>query len=137
MLLYSKNNGYPQPLPQRLRLPSGETRTDPSTFTAEDLVNAGYVEAPPPPSVDYPNELNWSGVDWLVVPPSVASTITKQNTIMAECLKKLAESDYKILKALEVGASPAPEVVAYRQQLRDLYNTVETLDPWGIVLPVL
>ena len=137
MLLYSKNNDYPQPLPQRLRLPSGETRTDPSTFTAEDLVNAGYVEAPPPPSVDYPNELNWSGVDWLVVPPSVASTITKQNTIMAECLKKLAESDYKILKALEVGASPAPEVVAYRQQLRDLYNTIGTLDPWGIVLPVL
>ena len=137
MLLYSKNNDYPQPLPQRLRLPNGETRTDPSSFTAEDLVNAGYVEAPPTPSVDYPNELNWSGVDWLVVPPSVASTITKQNTIMAECLKKLAESDYKILKALEVGASPAPEVVAYRQQLRDLYNTVETLDPWGIVLPVL
>lgn len=54
--LYSLNGGTPAPLPFRIRVPDGvgglRTRTDPASFTTEELAAAGYVaaDAPPAPS---------------------------------------------------------------------------------------
>jgi hypothetical protein len=42
MTLYSHKNQYPQPIPNRIRLPDGFTRTDSSTFTPEELT-ASYA----------------------------------------------------------------------------------------------
>ena len=42
-MLYSINNARPAPLPFRIRLSNGFTRTEPDTFTAEEIADAGYV----------------------------------------------------------------------------------------------
>lgn len=42
-MLYSINNLRPAPLPFRIQLANGFTRTDPTTFNAEELASAGYV----------------------------------------------------------------------------------------------
>ena len=42
-MLYSFNNQRPAPLPQRIRMPNGFTRTDSSTYTEEEILAAGFT----------------------------------------------------------------------------------------------
>lgn len=54
MTLYTKNGSYPQSLPYRIRLSNGLTRTEPETFTEEEIADAGYIavsDMPVPNSV--------------------------------------------------------------------------------------
>lgn len=66
MVLYSKNGQYPKPLPHRITLSNGTTRTDVSTFTAEEISDAGYVLAPDPPDLGLRQYLKWDGSNWAV-----------------------------------------------------------------------
>lgn len=67
-MLYSRNQAKPAPLPSRLRMPDGSTRTDPATFTDEEIAAAGYVLAPAKPAFDATTHaLEWEGTDWVVV----------------------------------------------------------------------
>lgn len=52
MTLYSYMGATPAPLPHRIILPDGQSRTDPATFTPDELAAAGYIAAPPPPAYD-------------------------------------------------------------------------------------
>lgn len=67
-MLYSYNNQYPKPVPFRIRLPDGRTRTDPNTFTAEELLNSGYIQVPEPPDINANQALSWDHVSlsWIV-----------------------------------------------------------------------
>ena len=53
-MLYSFNNTLPAPLPFRIWMPDGFTRTDPSSFTEDELSAAGftgpYIEPPYDPA---------------------------------------------------------------------------------------
>jgi hypothetical protein len=42
-MLYSIRQQRPAPLPFRIRLSNGFTRTEPASFTAEEIADAGYV----------------------------------------------------------------------------------------------
>ncbi|MCB1511067.1 MAG: DUF4376 domain-containing protein [Hyphomicrobiaceae bacterium] len=67
MPLYTRAGSVPAPLPYRIILADGRSRTDPATFTAPEIADAGYVEAPAKPSFDPDAEyLDWTGSDWAV-----------------------------------------------------------------------
>jgi len=66
MKVYSKNNKYPTPLPFKIILSDGSARTDPSTFTEEEIADAGYVEVPLKPHVNYPMYVDWIEGEWVV-----------------------------------------------------------------------
>lgn len=69
MTLYSHNNARPAPLPWRITLPSGFTRTDPSTFTEDEITQAGYTGPYTEPPFDpATQQLDWDGTTYLVVP---------------------------------------------------------------------
>ena len=60
MMLYSYRTCWPQVLPFRIRLSDGSTRTDPSTFTAEEIADAGYTGPYVEPAYNPETEvLNW------------------------------------------------------------------------------
>jgi len=67
--LYSLHGSRPAPLPFRIRLPSGRTRTDPSSFTAQEIAAAGldgpYEEPPYDPATQ---ALLWVGGAYLIQP---------------------------------------------------------------------
>lgn len=68
MPYYSHHGAPPAPLPFRIHLSDGRSRTDPATFTPEDLADAGYVEAPPQPQHDpATHRLEWTGDDWQAI----------------------------------------------------------------------
>lgn len=136
-MLYSKNGSYPAPLPHRITVSDGITRTDSSTFTEEEIADAGYVAVENPPESIYPNKLDWDGTTWFVREPNEREIATKWDYIRKECVRKLEETDYKVIKAVETGDLPPIEYVIYRQELRDLYNNVNNVDPWFVQFPVL
>lgn len=136
-MIYSYKGQYPAPLPHRIVLSSGQTRTDASTFTAEEILDAGYLAVEAPPVADYPNRIGWTGTHWAIREPNAYETQVQVQQIQSECERLLFETDYKVIKAVELGVSVEPAVALYRQQLRDLYNSVDTVDIWNISWPVL
>lgn len=64
--LYSYKQNYPDVLPFRIRLSSGNTRTDPETFTIEELNDAGYMPVPSPPETQEFETLSWTGTNWVI-----------------------------------------------------------------------
>jgi Phage tail assembly chaperone protein len=134
-MLYSLNGAYPAPLPNRIRLSNGNTRTKPSTFTAEEIADAGYVEVPEPPSINYPEVLDWTGTAWVVRQPNQSEIDALWIRVRAECVRLLSESDYQVIKAYEAQQPVPTEWVNYRQALRDIYNNVNNLDPYFITWP--
>lgn len=135
MSLYSHNEKYPAQLPNRLKFADGTTRTDKTTFTAQEIADAGYVAAPNPPTVDYPKRLEWTGSAWLLRDPNDQETNERWHQIRKNCTRLLAATDYKVIKAYESGTSVDSAYSTYRQALRDLYNNVNDVDPWTVEYP--
>ena len=135
MALYSKNGEYPSTLPHRIKFSDGTTKTDPSTFTDEDLVNAGYVSVDNPPTAIFPQRVVWDGTNWIVRDPNQSETDQRWDWIRSECERLLFETDYKVIKAIETNTTIDPLYVQYRQELRDLYNNVNNIDPWNFTWP--
>ena len=141
-MLYYKEGTIPNYRPKRLRLDNGLTLTE---FDDELLFSLGWKIAPEMPEITYPNQLTWNGSDWVITPPSEADIATKWESVKATCQRKLAETDYKVIKAVEMSMLNGTtleqelpiEYVQYRQALRDIYNNVGNLDPYFITWPVL
>lgn len=137
MTLYTKNGEYPKQLPHMIRLSNGKVRSDRTTFTEQEIIDAGYVQVENPPIAEYPNKLEWDdeNLQWVVRQPNDQDLMVRWGEIRRECDRLLDETDYKIIKAMEAGVSPDPVYVKYRQELRDLYNNVNDIDPWTVVFP--
>jgi hypothetical protein len=69
--LYSFNGEYPKQLPFRIRMANSFTRTDPKTFTVEEIESAGFVEAPDKPIIQDSEILTWKDNQWLIVDNSI------------------------------------------------------------------
>lgn len=138
MSLYSYNGEWPQQLPNRIILSNGRTRTDKSSFTSEEIADAGWTAVANPPMVEYPNKLDWDKVNfaWIVRPPNSVETEAQWRIVRETCVSLLEETDYKVLKAYEQGISVSVEVVNYRQGIRDIFNNVNNIDPWNVPWPV-
>ena len=65
-MLYSKNGSYPSTIPFRIVLSNGNTRTDPSSFTPEELADAGYISVPDKPGTESTQVLSWNSqtISW-------------------------------------------------------------------------
>lgn len=67
--LYSIAGSYPAPLPFRIRLSNGMTRTDPETFTPKEIEGAGYTEVQNPPEHDPETQrVDWDAGMWVIRP---------------------------------------------------------------------
>src|SRR6056300_1080392 len=134
-MLYSYNGNYPKGIPNRIVLSDGSSRTDSSTFTAEELADAGYTQVENQPEYDSRTQkIEWDteNVSWKVVDLTSEEieviTNNQWKSIRSERDALLSVTDYIILSSLERG-EPVPQVWKdYRQALRDLPQTYETVD---------
>jgi hypothetical protein len=95
MTYYSKNNEYPTDgLPFRIVLSNGSTRTDPSTFTSDEIADAGYSVAPNPPSVPAGWTLTWDGMDWSVADLRLLDELKTQKILDISVTRKQAEENF-------------------------------------------
>ena len=110
MFLVYKENTKPTEPPFRITLSDGTRRTDPSSFTKEELIDAGYKIAPPKPRI-VPLGMT---IDWDVENERWISVGTYQRPIEAndwyfvnkETLGVLLEeSNFQKMRLIESGAA--------------------------------
>lgn len=72
-MLYSYKGSYPKKLPERIRLSNGLTRTNSSTYTEEEITDAGYFAVSVPTYDPATQKLAWDGNVFNVqpIPPVV------------------------------------------------------------------
>ena len=94
--MYSHKQQYPiENLPERIRLSDGSVRTDSSTFTADEIADAGYVSVSNPPSITEKQLLNWTGTEWSIVDNTANATSKKWKEIRTERNRRITEADIK------------------------------------------
>ena len=143
--LYSLNGATPQALPNRIRLSNGLTKTDVTTFTAEEVTAAGY-EGPfnldeynpeqyvpkwnsETKSWDMEVHAQWAADNYTpTVEEETAYIREKRNYI-------LGQSDWTRLDDNGLSTSKKAEWATYRQTLRDIpqqsdFNGRETSVTW-------
>lgn len=127
-MLYTKDGAMPEPIPFRIRMPDGRTRTDPDSFTPEEILAAGYVQAPDPPAFDATTHgLEWINGDWIVValppPPAVEPRIPQMSRFE---FMGLLTTQERI--ALDTRAQSDP-IMKDALRMLDLCNHVEPSHP--------
>ena len=141
--LYSFKNMEPNVLPNRIRLSTGLTKTDPSTFTEQDLLDAGYVlVAQEYPSFDPKTQkVVWdiNIAAWTVLPLSdqeqLLYTATTATNVRQARNTELQKLDVEVIKQLETSGSVSDKLKTYRQALRDI--TLQPGFPHEVNWPVL
>lgn len=142
-MLYSKNGLYPSQIPFRIKLSNGMTRTDPSTFTPEEIADAGYITVEDPPaSIPDTQILEWTGTDWNIRDKTEQELelelARKWQEIRAQRDHMLSLLDWRFIRyqsqiRLEITPTDSIESLdTYAQELRDI--TLQT-DPYNIVWP--
>lgn len=144
---YSYKNQYPisdSELPERIRLSDGNTRTDSSTFTTDELADAGYVYVDNAPSYDSETQkITWDGSSWQVVSLTESELADIQKSLWDEIRLtrkiKIDEIEWRIFRNLSetrLGITTATdnisELDAYMQSLRDITNIS---NPHDVVWP--
>lgn len=137
MLVYSYKGQEPQPLPERIRLSTGLTRTDSSTFTDEEIADAGYTLSDPKPVIN-PNQqkVSWTTTGWVVenLTDQEIQNLRDQewSSVRNKRNELLKNTDWLVIKSTESGKPVDEEIVNYRQALRDI--TIQD-DPFNIIWP--
>jgi hypothetical protein len=145
MTLYSYKTQYPDSnIPERIRLSDGNTRTDSSTFTPEELIDAGYILVEDPPVYDEEtHKLIWSGTAFERVGLTdleIAAKTVRRWAEIRECRdSKICEVEWRILRnqsEVRLGLDPTEDIHqldVYVQALRDI--TKQSDDPLKIIWP--
>jgi hypothetical protein len=66
MTHYTKGGEMPAPLPFRIHLSDGRSRTNPASFTPEELAEAGFVAVDPKPAPGVNQVVTWGGGAWVL-----------------------------------------------------------------------
>lgn len=147
-MLYSYQNQYPTELPERIRLSDGSTRTDSSTFTEEELADAGFFPVEDMPSYDGDtHKVIWNNntLTWEVV-PRTEEEISEQleqdwKELRATRDIKIKEVEWRVFRyqsQIRLGLDPVDNIEnldVYIQSLRDITSTVS--NPLEVVWPTL
>ena len=146
-MLYSYKGEYPTSLPERIRLSDGSTRTDSSTFTEEELADAGYIEAGDSPAYDSDTQkVIWNGTAWEVV----SLTTEEINDRLAELWtevranrdNKIKEVEWRVFRyqseerlGITTHSDNISDLDDYLKKLRDIPQTYS--NPNDVVWPDL
>ena len=136
MAIYSFNGEYPQALPERIRLSNGQTRSDSSTFTAEEIADAGYVAVVEPPYDQTTHTLDWDGTNLTSRLYNDAEIAAKWAEIRATRDQVLNRVDIMhgvtigadTYKAVETTVGLPDDQKAVKQALRDITNQDNPFD---------
>jgi hypothetical protein len=133
MLLYSYKGNYPEILPERIRLGNGYTRSDSSTFTNEEIEDAGYTG----PYVEPEYNQNYETLSW---DSNTLSFFVNQipdedlwHVVRSVRDNLLQETDWSQLPDSPLSENIKLKYKIYRQQLRDIPSTYT--DPKSVVFP--
>lgn len=137
-MLYSIKGEYPiDTLPHRIRLSDGSTRTDSSTFTADELSSAGITTVSDPPEYNADtHKLTWDNndVEWEVI-ALTTEELADLNDLAWQGIREerdglLKQVDEKVLRyqsEVRIGITTTTDNISdldtYAQALRNIPST--------------
>lgn len=146
MTLYTKNGSYPQPIPFRIRLSDGSTRTDPSTFSEAEIADAGFTAVTDRPVPNSVQVVEWdaSNSNWILRDKTLEELQAEKDAIWAGIRK---ERDIRIHQMTwryeryarheRLGLPQVDDIQKLDSYIQALANIPQTQeDPYDIVWPV-
>lgn len=144
---YSYKQQYPitwEQIPHRIRLSNGFTRTDKSTFTEEELIDAGYIQVEDSPATTGYQKATWTGTSW-IIEEMTDSEKEARISIMWNDIRnsrniRIQDVMWRIQRyesEMRLGLHPTDDITkldAYVQALRDI---TKQEDPTNIIWPEL
>lgn len=145
-MLYSHKNQYPTTLPFRIVLSDGRTRTDPATFTLEEIADAGYVAVNDPPTPLDNQTLQWTGIDWILIDkPENLILQEEQNKIFNQWFNIRQHRDQMIRdvewrynryhRQVRLGLPTTDKIEDLDNYIQALADITQQPDPFNIVWP--
>lgn len=144
---YSYKGNYPMPLPDRIRLSSGLTVTDKSTFTDEQVADAGYTAVDVQPEFnEHIEKVIWNSekIDWEIIPlteQEIQALKTKEwANIRSERDEIINSIQWRIQRyesEVRLGLDPTEDIVKLDQYIQDLRDITKQPDPFNIEWPAL
>lgn len=145
-MLYSYRNEYPKELPFRIVLSDGTTRTDPTTFTEEEISNAGYVPVDNPPTLSQHQSLSWNGMEWIVhtkTAEEIQAEIDNATTMQWQEIREtrdrmMAEYDWRYTRyerEVRLGLTPTDDITELDTYMQALADITQQSDPYNIIWP--
>lgn len=143
--LYSFDRNFPVPLPDRIRLSSGATRTDRSTFTEEEILDAGYILTNPMPAHNPATQrVTWNGSEWLVrdLTADEVSTLAsdefenvrqKRNKLINDVMWRVE----RYYSEVRLGLTPTDDIVKLDTYIQSLRDITKQAGPYNIIWPTL
>lgn len=118
-IFYNTKTGIVGELPEIITLESGLTRTDPSSYTDEELQEWGYVqiENQPQCQVDEYIMFNRETLSWDILKKPFGP---QWDEVKKERNKRLEETDWYVIRFIERAIPIPDEVTTYRKALRDI-----------------
>jgi hypothetical protein len=101
--------------------------------TEAELNELGFVICPDKPDLNPGQTLSWENNAWVVNEPTEQELILQWQIIKNQAVLMLYDSDYKVLKAYESQTPVDPAWIQYRQDLRDIYNNVNNINPFDTI----
>ncbi|WP_083098497.1 DUF4376 domain-containing protein [Pseudophaeobacter leonis] len=90
MTLFTKGGAKPAPMPFRIRLPDGRTRTNPASFTPEEIADAGFVAVDPKPAPGVNQFVTWGDGDWVLHDKTPEEITAEHDALRAQLIAELA-----------------------------------------------
>lgn len=146
MTLYTKNGSYPQPIPFRIRLSNGSTRTDPSTFSEAEIADAGFTAVPDMPVPNSVQVIHWDALNlnWIVRDKTLeelqAETAAVWASVRQERDRRINEMTWRYERYARherLGLTQIDNIQSLDNYIQALANIPQTQeDPYDIVWPV-
>lgn len=153
-MIYSYKGARPNKLPFRIdveeKLDDGSslkvTRTDPSTFTEEELQRAGFVRVDdaPPEHDSRTHKAEWNGSRYSVVSLSEEDMKERRDALWKEIRESrdrmILEVEWRISRyqsQMRLGIAPQDDLSALDKYIQALRDVTAQPDPFNIVWPVL
>lgn len=134
--LYSFKGEEPRPLPEKIRLSDGTTRTDNSSFTEEEILDAGYTGPYTRPEIsDRDGMIGWDSenLEYVV-------TMFEDHMYLTELKRQrysiLLDTDWTQLPDSPLSDDDKQKWANFRQALRDFPETCEDPKNYQLPLPV-
>lgn len=143
--LYSYKNNYPMALPDRIRLSNGSTRTNPQTFTEEEIADAGYVLVKPIYFINpVTQRIIWDGTELKVSEltleekealynTQLENIRNKRNTLIKDTMWRIERYNSEI----RLGLTPTDDIKKIDKYIQDLRDITKQPNIFDIVWPVL
>lgn len=101
------------------------------------LNELGFVVCPDKPEIIPGQVLYWENNEWKIREPNESELDIQWQHIKDEAVRKLAETDYIVIKAYELSLPINENAVLYRATLRGIYNNINNLNPFDVTWPIL